>query len=81
MMRRLSVWVTIAIGFMQTTAWACPLCGDALFDPTQAQMTSRTAIGFLVSIVALLGVPLLLVGCVTWRVIRSARRVQRSTGP
>ena len=65
---------------LSTSAAACPMCGDALFDPTQAQMTSRAAVGYLLSILGLLGVPALLVGGITVWVIRSARRARRSAG-
>ena len=72
MMRRAGL-AAFALLMWVTTALACPMCKDALFDPGQAQAASRAARGYLLSIGALIGVPLLLViGSIVW-VVRASR--------
>jgi len=61
----------------QATALACPLCKEALFDPGQAEATSRLAKGYTVSIATLLSIPLVLVGGIAIRVVRASRRANR----
>jgi len=57
---------------------ACPLCKEALFEPGQAEATSRLVKGYTISIATLLGIPLVLVGGIAMRIVRSSRRAHRS---
>ena len=63
--------------WVQTTAWACPWCQDALFAPGEAAAKSGMAKGYAWSIAALLGVPTLLVGTTALAIIRAVRRTKR----
>ena len=68
--------VAVAHAIAATNALACPFCRDALFAPAEAAVQRAAANGYLVSIVTLIGVPLLLVaGMVVW-IVRSARAHQ-----
>ena len=58
--------------------WACPGCSEALFDPTQAAATAGTLRGYLVSIVVLLGLPVLMIGGIALA-LRRASRARRLT--
>lgn len=66
--------VLIAWWMFQATAWACPLCKEALLDPGQAAAQSGLARGYAMSIAVLLGVPALLMGMIAWRIARASRR-------
>jgi len=63
------------LGFSAVT-WACPLCKEALFDPSQLQAKLATAKGYAVSIGLLLSVPALLVGGVAALIVRARHRRQ-----
>ncbi len=58
---------------------ACPWCKGALFSPGEAAAKSGLAKGYALSIAALLGIPLLLVGGIAFAVIRSMRHAPRET--
>ena len=58
-------------------AWACPLCKEALFDPSGAAAQSGVVRGYALSIAAMLGIPTLLIGGFTVVLVRAARRVKR----
>jgi len=58
-------------------ASACPLCKEALFDPSQLHQRISTAKGYALSIGLLLLVPTGLIAGVAMSIIRSARRAQR----
>ena len=64
----------LAVFMWSGIVWACPLCKEALFDPTQARQAAGTAKGYAISISLLLGMPLLLVGGVATALIRQAKR-------
>ena len=71
MIRRLLATVLLLTAWLQP-AWACPLCGDALSnDPTSG---GRAALGYIVSIAALLSVPALLLAGIGLGIARRARR-------
>ena len=71
MRRALLTWAIVLS--WATTALACPLCKDALFDPGQAEAASRAARGYALSIAALISVPLVLViGSIVW-IVRASR--------
>ena len=63
---------------LQTSAWACPGCKDALVDPAQVGTRLGMARGFAWSIGLLLAMPATLIGAVTLRVVWAAR--QRKEG-
>ncbi len=65
-------WLLIAQDVM-----ACPLCKEALFDPSQLHQRISTAKGYALSIGLLLLVPTSLIAGVAMSIIRSARRAQR----
>ena len=73
-----AVMAIVLLGGLHTVLWACPTCSDGLFDPQGAATQSRVLKGYAVSIAALLGVPLLMVGGIAWRLVRSSRRGTRS---
>ena len=56
-------------------AMACPFCTEGLLSPGDAQASSRVAQGYDLSILMLMSMPFVLVGIVTWVIVRSARRV------
>lgn len=60
-----------------SVADACPLCKDAL-QSGEPQAIARTGRAYATSIVALLGMPVLLLGGIASLVIRSGRRQRRS---
>ena len=59
---------------LPTVLWACPLCKEALLDPGQAAAQSGVARGYALSIAALLGVPVVLMGLIAWRIVQASRR-------
>ena len=59
------------------SAQACPGCSEALFDPAQGAARVGTLRGYLVSIVVLLGVPVLMIGGMAMAVVRASRRARR----
>jgi hypothetical protein len=63
---------------MPATAFSCPGCKEALFDPGQLPQKLSTAKGYALSIGLLLAVPVALVGGLTAMIIRSARRKRLS---
>ena len=74
-------WTGIVWLAWSQAAWACPFCSEGLFDPAQAQATSKMAFGYSVSIALLILTPLaMVVGLACW-IIRSARRAQQSQAP
>jgi hypothetical protein len=62
----------IAVVLLANAAWACPGCTDAL----GGDEPSGLARGFFWSILLMLSMPLLLMGAVTWKVIRSSQRAR-----
>ena len=64
------------------SAYACPGCSEALFDPAQGAARVGTLRGYLISIVMLLGIPVLMIAWVAMAVARASRRRRResSTG-
>lgn len=66
---------------LPTLLWACPLCKDALLSTGDAAVARRAASGYTISIAALLGVPIVLIGGTTVALTRSARRANRSPQP
>ena len=78
-MRRACAWMVLAVCVLWTVrAWACPGCSEALFDPAQGAARVGTLRGYLVSILVLLGMPVLMIGGVTVAVMRAARRARRA---
>ena len=82
MTRRLSglsflLTVHCALLLFQAFASACPLCKDALLSTGDAAPARRAASGYTISIAALLGVPVVLIGGTTVALTRSARRAKR----
>lgn len=61
-------------------AAACPMCKEALFDPTQAATASRTATGYALSIALLMLTPLSLVAGMALWIARSIKRASRHRG-
>lgn len=55
------------------TAWACPMCKEALADPTQVMQRLATAKAYALSIGVLLTVPAALIGGVAALVIRASK--------
>jgi len=72
-------WLLIAACWLLIArdALACPLCKEALFDPSQLHQRISTAKGYALSIGLLLLVPTGLIAGVAMSIIRSARRAQR----
>ncbi|HBQ38822.1 MAG: hypothetical protein A3B73_00525 [Omnitrophica WOR_2 bacterium RIFCSPHIGHO2_02_FULL_63_39] len=66
--------VTSHQSLVTAVAWACPLCKEALFDPSGTAAQSGVVRGYAFSIAALLGVPALMIGGIAWRLARAARR-------
>ncbi len=60
-------------------ALACPLCKEALFDPTQLKQTLSTAQGYALSIGLLLAVPCGLVAGLILLILRAQTRARRGT--
>ncbi len=58
-------------------AQACPLCKEALFDPSQLHQRISTAKGYALSIGLLLLVPTGLIAGVAMSILRSTRRAPR----
>lgn len=52
---------------------ACPLCKEALVPSSQNSATTQAAKGYALSIAALLGTPLMLLGGIAFFVVRSRR--------
>ena len=73
-MKRILLFTGLLLFIFSTVSWACPLCKEALFDPSQLQANLATAKGYAASILLLLSVPALLIGGVTALIIRSHRR-------
>ena len=74
-MRRISLLLWVFS--MASTAWACPMCKEALSsDPAAA---GRVAAGYAVSIAALLGVPAALIAGAGLAIAHSSRRAKRSS--
>jgi hypothetical protein len=67
----------LLVALAPAVAHACPLCGEALFDPAQGEASSRVAKGFILSIAALASMPFILAGTVATLIVRSARRARR----
>ena len=74
MIGRVLVVLLMTCGVLPTVLWACPLCKDALLDPGQAAAQSGVARGYALSIAALLGVPVVLMGLIAWRIVQASRR-------
>jgi heme/copper-type cytochrome/quinol oxidase subunit 2 len=73
----LAHWLTasaIALLLLAPVALACPLCAEALFSPGESAAKSRLLWGYVVSVVTLLGIPVLLVGGIAIAITRAARR-------
>jgi uncharacterized membrane protein YozB (DUF420 family) len=62
-----------------SAADACPMCKDALLSSGDPQALARIGKAYATSMIALLGVPALLIGGITSVVVRSARRNRRSS--
>ena len=58
------------------TGWACPLCKEALVDPTQLKQTLSTAQGYALSIGLLLAVPFGLVAGLILLIFRAQTRAR-----
>ncbi len=71
-------FTAIVIGFAAVVR-ACPMCADALSDPSQAAAFGRLSRGFGISIAALIGMPFLLVGVIAWRIVRGIRAESSKT--
>ena len=56
---------------------ACPMCSEALVAPGEAAAHSRLAQGYAFTIIGMMGLPLMLVGCITALVVCSVRRSRR----
>ena len=61
------------------SAWACPGCKEALFDPGQIAQKRATASGYALSIMLMLSMPALLIGGSAALLVRAHRR--RKTPP
>jgi len=68
--------MSAALCLLTSSAWACPLCKEALFSPGEAAAQSRVVQGYAISIAVLLGIPILLVGGLALWLVRSARRTK-----
>ena len=74
-MKRAACWLLCAVCFLWTVcAWACPGCSEALFDPTQGAARVGTLRGYLLSIIVLLGVPVVMIGAIVVAIVRAQRR-------
>ncbi len=60
----------------QAVVFACPLCSQALFSPGETTAQVGALKGYLVSIVALLGLPLVMIGGIAVWVVRASRRTK-----
>ncbi len=60
---------------------ACPLCKEALFEVGQLQQKLSTARGYALSITLMLAVPSVLIAGIATLVVRSSRRLTRSSLP
>ena len=63
------------------SAWACPGCKEALFDPGQIAQKRATASGYALSILLMLSMPALLVGGSTALIVRAHRHKRRQPPP
>ena len=63
------------------SAWACPGCKDALFDPGQLPQKLGSARGYALSILLMLSMPALLVGGSAALIVRAHRRKRRDAAP
>ena len=68
----------LMILYAPIVAWACPMCAEALFSPGEVAAQSRVAQGYAVSLVVLLGTPLLLIGGLIALIVRASRHSHRS---
>lgn len=73
-------WVVLAIVILGVVpaASACPGCKEALFDPGQLSQKLATSKAYALSIGLLLSVPFLLIGGLSWLVIRSSKASKRT---
>lgn len=67
------LWAFLAVMLWAGSAWACPGCKEALYDPAQSKQVAATAKGYAISISLLLGVPVLLIGGVATAIVRQRR--------
>ena len=63
------------------SAWACPGCKEALFDPGQLAQKRAAEGGYAMSIALMLSMPALLVGGATFLLVRAHRRKQPHVPP
>lgn len=68
---------TLLALLLPAVAEACPGCKEALFDPGQARQIVLAAKGYAASIGLLLGVPLALIGGLTFLIAHQVRRQTR----
>ena len=79
MRRHVRPWMAGVVSWLlPLSAWACPLCGEALFGVGDATARRGLFYGYLVSIVILLGVPALLIGGLVLLIRRASRQAKRS---
>ena len=70
-------WIALTAGLVvlaASTAWACPGCKEALFDPGEITQRVSTARGYALSIGLLLGMPALLLTGIAALIVRSRRK-------
>ena len=71
-------WLLVAgcVVWSHAVAWACPLCSQALFSPGETAAQVGTLKGYLVSVAALLGLPLAMIGGIALWIVRASRRAK-----
>lgn len=79
-MRTLRICALVILLLVPATAWACPGCKEALFDPGQLAQKLSTARGYAISIGLLLAVPFVLVAGTAALIVRAYRRRADPTG-
>ena len=60
-------------------ALACPMCQESLMEPGQAAAQSMKVKAYLISVAAMIGTPMILVGGIAWWVTQSARSHRRQS--
>ena len=72
-------WLLAAgcFALLSPVVWACPMCSQVLSSPGEAALAGAAIRGYAVSLIALLGIPMLLLLGLSWRIARSIRHGRR----
>jgi hypothetical protein len=80
-MRAFATIILTLILSVNASAWSCPMCKDAVNTQsaavsTEANIAPQTR-GYYYSIVAMVSMPFMLVGGITWGLVREQRQLAR----